>query len=102
VAFSTENNLSRFTETYRKYHLLVRRVLFRIQGAGELDDLVQEVFLRVWKGLEKFREESQLKTWVYRIATNAGLDALKKKKIAAEAYADGLTAGSQSMKDSEM
>lgn len=46
----------------------------------EADDLVQEVFIKVWNNLEKFREDSQLYTWIYRIATNECLNFLRKKK----------------------
>lgn len=46
----------------------------------DTDDLVQEVFVKVWKNLGKFREDSKLYTWVYRIATNECLNFLRKKK----------------------
>ena len=46
----------------------------------EADDLVQEIFVKVWKNLDKFRQDSQLYTWVYRIATNECLNYLRKKK----------------------
>ena len=46
----------------------------------DADDLVQEVFVKVWNNLDKFREDSQLYTWVYRIATNECLNFLRKKK----------------------
>ena len=44
------------------------------------DDLVQEVFVKVWKNIDAFREDSQLFTWIYRIATNECLNFLKKKR----------------------
>lgn len=44
------------------------------------EDVVQEVFLRVWKNLKKFNRKKSFKTWLYRIAKNAALDWLKKKK----------------------
>ncbi len=44
------------------------------------DDLVQEVFLKVYRNIDKFRAESSLFTWIYRIATNECLNHLKKKK----------------------
>jgi RNA polymerase sigma factor (sigma-70 family) len=44
------------------------------------DDLVQDVFIKVWKNLEKFRNDSQLYTWIYRIATNECITFLNKKK----------------------
>lgn len=46
----------------------------------DADDLVQEVFVKIWKNLDKFREDSQLYTWVYKIATNECLNHLRKKK----------------------
>jgi len=46
----------------------------------DADDLVQDVFVKIWKNLEKFREDSSLYTWIYRIATNECLNFLKKKK----------------------
>ena len=46
----------------------------------DTDDLVQEVFVKVWKNLPDFRADSQLYTWIYRIATNECLNFLRKKK----------------------
>ena len=46
----------------------------------DTDDLVQEVFIKVWKNLDKFKEASQLYTWIYRIATNECLTFLNKKR----------------------
>jgi len=46
----------------------------------DANDLVQNVFIKVWKHLEGFREDSQLFTWMYRIATNECLAFLKQKR----------------------
>ncbi len=46
----------------------------------DTDDLVQEVFVKVWNNLDKFREDAQLYTWIYRIATNECLNFLRKKR----------------------
>jgi len=46
----------------------------------DADDLVQEVFIKVWKGIDKFREDASLFTWIYKIATNECLTFLTKKK----------------------
>jgi len=79
----------RNTET-RNYgfNLLVRqyqeRVYWHIRKMvidhDDTDDIVQEVFIKVWKNIDKFREDSRLYTWVYRIATNECLTFLAKKK----------------------
>ena len=46
----------------------------------DANDILQNVFIRVWKALENFKEESQLYTWLYRIATNESLTFLENQK----------------------
>lgn len=46
----------------------------------DADDLTQEVFIKIHKHIESFREDSQLYTWIYRIATNECLSFLQRKK----------------------
>ncbi len=70
------------------FNLLVRKYQERIYwhirkmviDHDDSDDLVQEVFVKIWKHLDKFRGDSQLYTWIYRIATNECLSFLAKKK----------------------
>lgn len=47
----------------------------------DTDDLVQEVFIKVWKNLSGFRSDSQLYTWLYRIATNESITFLNRKNM---------------------
>lgn len=61
----------------QKIYWHVRRLVI---DHDDSDDLVQEVFIKVWKNLEKFRNDSQLYTWIYRIATNESITFLNKKK----------------------
>ncbi|MDI1356387.1 MAG: RNA polymerase sigma factor [bacterium] len=44
------------------------------------DDVLQNTFIKIWKGLENFKGESQLYTWIYRIATNEALGLLRQKQ----------------------
>ncbi|MGE0636977.1 MAG: RNA polymerase sigma factor [Bacteroidia bacterium] len=46
----------------------------------DTDDILQNTFIKVWKSLDNFREDAQLYTWLYRIATNECLTFLAKKK----------------------
>ncbi len=63
-----------FRQLYRRYQRRVRSTLYQLCGAAVLDDLVQEVFLRVWKGLPKLRQTSHFSTWLYRISWNVAVD----------------------------
>ena len=47
----------------------------------DTDDLLQVIFLKIWTALPSFRGESQLFTWLYRIATNEALNFLNKQKV---------------------
>lgn len=47
----------------------------------DASDIVQDTFIKAWKGLSRFRGDAGLYTWLYRIATNEALSFLKKKKI---------------------
>jgi RNA polymerase sigma factor (sigma-70 family) len=70
------------------FNLLVRayqqRVYWHIRKMvidhDDADDLTQEVFIKIHKHIDSFREDSQLYTWIYRIATNECLSFLQKKK----------------------
>ena len=66
------------TKYQQKVYWHIRRMVI---SHDETDDLVQDVFLKVWKSLSNFRNDSQLYTWLYRIATNESITFLKRKKI---------------------
>ncbi len=53
----------------------IRRLLV---DHNDADDVLQNTFIKVWQGLPQFRGESQLYTWLYRIATNEALSFMKK------------------------
>src|ERR1700742_3446330 len=61
----------------QKIYWHVRRMVIDHDDA---DDLVQDVFIKVWKNLAGFRNDAQLYTWMYRIATNECITFLNKKK----------------------
>ncbi len=70
------------------FNMLVRTYQQRVYGLvrkmvidhDDADDLTQEVFIKVHKSIDSFREDSQLFTWIYRIATNESLSFLNKKR----------------------
>lgn len=70
------------------FNLIVKRYQSRLYSHirkmvidhDDANDLLQNTFIKVWNNLEGFREDSQLFTWLYRIATNECLTFLKNKK----------------------
>ena len=62
----------------QKIYWHIRRLVINHDDA---DDLIQEVFIKVWKNLADFRSDSQLYTWLYRIATNESISFLNRKKL---------------------
>lgn len=79
-----------YTSIVRKYQeKLYWHVRRMVVDHDDANDVLQNVFIRVWNGLENFREDSQLYTWLYRIATNECLTFLEqKKKRASVSFSD--------------
>jgi RNA polymerase sigma-70 factor, ECF subfamily len=67
-----------FSWLYQRYQQRVRSTLYQLCGNSLLDDLVQEVFLRAWKGLPKLRTTKHFSTWLYRISWNVATDQRRK------------------------
>ena len=76
-----EEAFSGIVECYsERLYLHIRRFVCCHEDA---DDLVQEVFIKIWAARPSFRRDAQLFTWIYRIATNEVLNFLRKQKIRA-------------------
>ena len=76
-----KGDITGYNEIVRKYQQKVYWVIRKmVQDHDEADDITQEVFIKVYSALGDFREESNLFTWLYRIATNYSINHLKKVK----------------------
>jgi RNA polymerase sigma-70 factor (ECF subfamily) len=70
------------TAFVRKYQKFVYATVLRYVVINEdADDIAQEVFIKALNSLEKFRGDSNIKTWLYRIAVNLSLNYIRKKKL---------------------
>lgn len=64
-----------------RYENMVYGVAVNVLGdAGEAEDAAQEAFLRVFRGLPRFRGEASFTTWVFRVAVNASLDQARRRR----------------------
>lgn len=73
-----------FEQLIQGYQKKVFNIAYRILGdIDDASDMSQEVFIKVYKSITNFKEESSLSTWIYRIATNTCLDEVRRKKKAA-------------------
>ncbi|MFA7472506.1 MAG: sigma-70 family RNA polymerase sigma factor, partial [Spirosomataceae bacterium] len=80
-----EGKLKAFNALVEKYqqkvYWMVRKMLI---DHDDTDDVTQEVFIKIWNGLENFRGDAQLYTWIYRIASNEAINFLNRKKRKAQ------------------
>jgi len=95
MAEDAENNDAELLEQFRNestrnyaFHQLVtkyqKRIYWQVRRLvidhDDANDVVQNVFIKVWKNLENFKEASRLYTWLYRIAINESLTFIKQKR----------------------
>lgn len=72
---------NQFKEIHAQFAQKILRLCLGYTGdAMQAEDLLQEIFIKIWENLPKFRGESQLSTWVYRIAVNTCLMHLRSVK----------------------
>jgi len=70
-----------YTSIIKKYQeKLYWHIRRMVVDHDDANDVLQNMFIKVWKNLENFREDSQLYTWLYRIATNESLSFLEQQK----------------------
>jgi RNA polymerase sigma-70 factor (ECF subfamily) len=68
-----------YGELVRRHHDGVIRIVYRMCGNAALaEDAAQDAFIRAWLHLSKFKPGTSLRNWLYRIAVNAALDALRR------------------------
>ena len=81
VTKSKKGNLDAFEELISSYEKKAYNIAYRMMGNEEdAKDMAQEAFIKIYKSIQNFREESSFSTWLYRIVTNVCLDELRKRK----------------------
>jgi len=81
IALAQQGDRASFSELVRRHREGVVNVVYRMCGDASLaEDAAQEAFIRAWQHLPTYRPRSPFRNWVYRIATNGALDALRREK----------------------
>jgi RNA polymerase sigma-70 factor (ECF subfamily) len=71
-----------FSELVLRHQDAVYRFVLRMVGTrDEALDLTQDAFVRAWQALPQWQPEAQFRTWLFRIASNAALDALRRRRV---------------------
>jgi RNA polymerase sigma-70 factor (ECF subfamily) len=72
-------------QLFREQRMRVHRTLYRILGSNrEMEDLIQDVFIEVFRSLERFRGEAKLSTWIARITSRVAMAHIGRRKPAVE------------------
>jgi len=83
VARILEGDRDRFTQLMSRYEKRVINYVYRITHRYEdAHDLTQEIFVKVYLALDRYDPKYQFSTWLFRIAQNSAIDALRKKSVA--------------------
>lgn len=76
-----DGDIDAFEDIIKKYEKKIFSLIYNmLRNENEIEDIAQEVFIKVYKNLDKFHGDSSLYTWIYKIATNLCLDQIKKRK----------------------
>src|ERR1041385_417153 len=80
IARCQQGDLTAYEPLVNKYRERIYAQAFNLtRNADDATDLCQETFVKAWKSLKNFRGQSSFYTWLYRIATNLGIDLIRSK-----------------------
>lgn len=81
IAAVTRGDMAAFRELYDRHFDYVTRNVARLVRGAELEDLVQEVFVNVYRSIGTYRGDCAFRTWLYRVARNVTIDHLRTRKL---------------------
>lgn len=86
IARAAGGDPSAFQALVEKHRSMVYRVAYQFAGNHhDAEDIAQEVFIKVYRSLDRFRQEAQLSSWMYRIVMNACIDHRRRQSPAGAA-----------------
>src|SRR5436190_24072244 len=89
VASAKAGDKAAFEELVSQTHRRVYTLAYRLVGdRAEAEDVAQDAYLRMFRGLSGFREEARFETWMYRIVTNSAINLLRRRGRQGESLSD--------------
>jgi RNA polymerase sigma-70 factor (ECF subfamily) len=89
VSKALQGNQKAFREIVERYHSTAYAVVRGVLGdSDEVDDVLQNVYIKIYRGLAGFRGESRLSTWIYQIARNEAINLARKRRPGGTAVED--------------
>src|SRR5919106_999642 len=86
ISRAAGGDVSAFQALVERHRSMVYRVAYQFAGNHhDAEDIAQEVFIKVYRSLDRFRHDAQLTSWMYRIAMNACIDHRRRQLPAGSA-----------------
>jgi RNA polymerase sigma-70 factor (ECF subfamily) len=82
VAAILEGEVEKYEDLVKRYQGRVVNYLFRmLRSREDAHDMAQEVFIRVYRALDRYNPDYKFSTWLFRVAQNAAIDSVRKRRI---------------------
>jgi len=82
IARSVQGDQKAFRDLLERHHATAWAVVRGVMGdRDEVEDVIQQVYIKVFRGLPRFRGEARFSTWLYQIARNEAINAVKKRRL---------------------
>ncbi len=88
IVLCQQGERSAQADFYRRYRQEVARTVHKVLGPdADLEDVVQDVFVEVFRSIEKFKGEAKITTWLYRVCVNVALQKIRRQQRRPEGHA---------------
>jgi RNA polymerase sigma-70 factor (ECF subfamily) len=89
-----------FQALYERHHRMIYNLAFRLLGNhADAEEVMPDVFVKVWQKAGDFRGQSRVSTWLYRVASNLAMDRLRAARVGKEVFWEDLSAVEKEMPD---
>jgi RNA polymerase sigma-70 factor (ECF subfamily) len=89
-----------FQALYERHHRMVYNLAFRLLGNhADAEEVLPDVFVKVWQKAGEFRGQSRVTTWLYRVASNMAMDRLRAARVGREVFYEDLSIAEKEMPD---